>query len=102
MSYSISGSNVGNVKEIALKYYTGQVPPPPILLFHYAVNEGLLTQGTGTIEGNFTTADFLEQFKGKTMSDLVNAINNGNIYIEISTEDLPTGEIGGKVESQPQ
>jgi len=36
------------------------------------------------------------------MSDLVNAINNGNIYVEISTVNLPTGEIGVKVESQPQ
>ena len=105
MSYVLSGSNVGevsgsnqsNIRTIALGYSTGPSSFNPIYLFHLATTEGLITQGTGAMEGNFTADDFQLQFKGKSMSDLVRSIIDGNIHVRVVTIDHPLGEIGGEV-----
>ena len=106
MSYVLRGSNVGevsesnqsNIRTIALGYSTGPSSFNNIYLFHFGTTGGLITQGTGTIEGNFTSDDFQLMFRGKSMSELVRSILDGNIYLRVSTVDHPLGEIGGKVQ----
>ena len=106
MSYVLRGSNVGevsgtnqsNIRTIALGYSTGPASFNTIYNFHLGTTGGLITQGTGTMEGNFTSADFQLQFRGKSISELVRAILDGNIYVKVSTIDHPLGEIGGKVQ----
>ena len=106
MSYVLSGSNVGevsgsnqsNIRTIALGYSTGPSSFNNIYLFHFGTTGGLITQGTGAIEGNFTSADFQQMFRGKQMSDLVRSILDGNIHLRVATVDHPLGEIGGKVQ----
>ena len=106
MSFVLSGSRIGevtgdtaNIRTIALGYSTGPGSFNNIYLFHHGTSEGLLKEGTGTITGNFTEADFLQPFQGKSMSELVRSILDGNIYLRVSTVDNPLGEIGGKVEA---
>ncbi|MDN5845929.1 MAG: CHRD domain-containing protein [Candidatus Nitrosocosmicus sp.] len=103
MSYVITGSNIGEVnassssiiRNIALGYSTDRVPFSPMYNFHLATNEGLIKDGVGTIQGNFTSADFLERYRDIPMSDLVRSILDGNVFVKISTVDHPLGEIGG-------
>jgi CHRD domain len=106
MSYVLRGSNVGevsgsnqsNIRTIALGYSTGPASFNPIYIFHLATTQGLITQGTGTMEGNFTSENFQLLFRGKSMSELVRSILDGNIYVRVVTIDHPLGEIGGKVQ----
>jgi hypothetical protein len=103
MSYVITGSNIGEVnasnpsiiRNIQIGYSTDRVPFFPMYNFHIATNEGLIKDGVGTIEGNFTTAEFLERYRDMPMSDLVRSILDGNVFVKISTVDHPLGEIGG-------
>ena len=105
MSYVITGANIGEVnasnpsiiRNIQIGYSTDRIPFFPMYNFHLATNEGLVKDGVGTIEGNFTTADFLERYRDMPMSDLVRSILDGNVFVKISTVDHPLGEIGGMV-----
>jgi hypothetical protein len=63
----------------------------------------LLTEGGDTLEGNFTSANLLKRLARKQMSDLVNMINDGIVYVRVQTVDNPLlGEMGGKVQPAPQ
>ncbi len=65
MGYKLSGSNVGNVSKIAIISSTGG-PVDEVVLFHYAPYEGLLTEGSGTLEGNITSAGFVDIYSLET------------------------------------
>ena len=93
MCYKLSGSNVGNVSNIATISSTGG-PVDEVVLFHYSPNEGLLTEGSWTLEGNITSADFVDILSGKSMSNLNKMILDGNIHVQAGTVDHPLGEIG--------
>lgn len=103
ISYVITGSDIGEVnasnpsiiRNIALGYSTDQIPFFPMYNFHVATNEGLIKDGVGTIQGNFTTGDFLERYRDIPMSDLIGRILDGNVFVKISTVNHPLGEIGG-------
>jgi len=41
-------------------------------------------------KGDFTAADFVGPFQGKTMADLINAIRAGNAYVNVHTSPVPT------------
>ena len=105
MTYVITGSNIGEVnasnpsiiRNIALGLSTDRIPFFPMYNFHLATNEGLVKDGVGTVQGNFTTADFLERYRDMPMSDLIGSILDGNVFVKISTIDHPLGEIGGMV-----
>jgi hypothetical protein len=51
------------------------------------------------IRGNITDADLTGPMKGKTMSDLISAINSGDTYTNVHTPSHPDGEIRGQIES---
>jgi hypothetical protein len=52
----------------------------------------------GTLaEGNFTAADLQGPLAGKTLSDLVTAMQNGETYVNVHTEANPNGEIRGQL-----
>lgn len=48
-------------------------------------------------EGNFTATDLEGPMKGKTLSDLVTAMKNGETYVNVHTEANPKGEIRGQL-----
>ena len=51
------------------------------------------------IRGNITDSDLTGPMQGKTLSDLISAINSGDTYTNIHTESHPDGEIRGQIES---
>ena len=71
-------------------------PTTDLVPLYYAPTSGLITTGSGTADGNFTSANFVDGLKGKPMSDLVKKILDGEIYLAIKTVDFPLGEIAGK------
>jgi hypothetical protein len=52
------------------------------------------TKGTVSM-GGVTSDDFKGQLKGKTLSDLLELMVNGSVYVIIHTKDFPNGEIRG-------
>jgi len=59
------------------------------------------------IRGNITDSSLTGPMQGKTLADLVTAINNGDTYVNVHTQTHPDGEVRGQiqpgnVESQSQ
>lgn len=50
------------------------------------------------IEGNDSAPDLIGPLKGKTVNDLVQAMNNGSIYVNVHTTQNPGGEIRGQID----
>ncbi len=48
-------------------------------------------------EGNFTATDLEGPMKGKALTDLVDAMKNGETYVNVHTEANPKGEIRGQL-----
>lgn len=51
------------------------------------------------IRGNITDSDLTGPMQGKTVSDLISAINSGDTYVNVHTPTHPDGEIRGQIES---
>lgn len=51
------------------------------------------------IRGNITDSDLTGPMQGKTLSDLISAINSGDTYTNVHTPGHPDGEIRGQIES---
>ena len=51
------------------------------------------------IRGNITDTDLTGPMQGKTLSDLISAIKNGDTYTNVHTPSHPDGEIRGQIES---
>lgn len=47
--------------------------------------------------GNVNVADFTGPFKDKTIADLVKAMQSGETYVNVQTEDYPEGELRGQI-----
>jgi len=59
---------------------------------------GPTEQVNGTVgEANVTASNFEGPMQGKTVSDLLTAINNGTTYVNVHTTDFPNGEIRGQL-----
>ena len=96
MYFVITGNGLGNITQAVILQSTGGRTTDLVPLY-YAPTSGLITTGSGTADGNFTSANFVDGLKGKPMSDLVKKILDGEIYLAIKTVDFPLGEIAGKL-----
>ncbi len=96
ISYTASGTDLKNIRNVVLDVTTGG-RPTTLVLFHYAPTSGLIKEGTGTVQGNITSADLTGPLQGKPMLDLVRMILEGNVYFKVQTTSYPLGEIGGRV-----
>ena len=69
--------------------------PVVVFLFHtetpVARQDGILSQGT------FTASDFKGPLMGQAFSALLNAIMNGDAYVNVHSTQHPAGEIRGQV-----
>ena len=50
------------------------------------------------IRGNITDSSLTGPMQGKTLVDLINAINNGDTYVNVHTQGHPDGEIRGQIQ----
>ncbi len=69
--------------------------PVVVFLFHsetpVARQDGILSQGT------VTTSDFKGPLAGQAFSALINAVMNGDAYVNVHSTQHPAGEIRGQV-----
>ena len=69
--------------------------PVVVFLFHtetpVARQDGVLSQGT------FTASDFKGPLMGQAFSALINAIMNGDAYVNVHSTQHPAGEIRGQI-----
>src|SRR6476659_659719 len=98
MSYVISGNGLANITQVVVLQSTGGRTTDLVQPLYYAPTSGLYTKGSGSADGNFTSADFVNILKGKQMSDLVKKILDGDVYIAIKSVPFPLGEIAGKIQ----
>jgi hypothetical protein len=97
MSYNIGVENIEGVTMAHIhQAASGENGPPVVWLFNATepndVEEGTLSDGT------FTAEDFVGPLQGQNMSDLVDAMESGQTYVNVHTESNPPGEIRGTID----
>jgi CHRD domain len=50
-----------------------------------------------SFSGNFQATDLTGSLAGKTLNDLVSAMQSGNTYVIVNTEEHPEGELRGQI-----
>lgn len=58
----------------------------------------MTTQNGVLINGSIIDSSLIGPMKGKTISDLVSSMNDGNNYVNVHTQANPNGEIRGQLE----
>lgn len=98
MSYVINASNLDDAQNILLSASTGG-RVRDLVQIHSATAQGPLQNVNGilALQGNFTSADFIDFLQGKQMSDLLKMILDGNVYVKVTSSAYPLGEIGGQI-----
>jgi hypothetical protein len=97
LSYKLIVANLDDVTAAHLHLgVVGMAGPPVAFLFEGdpsgAVN-GVLSEGT------ITAADLIGPYAGEPLSTLIDAIEDGDIYVNVHTTAHPPGEIRGQVRS---
>lgn len=74
----------------------------PIVVTLFNATDGPTDEIDGTLEsGDFAAEDFEGPLQGQNMTDLVDAIEGGQAYVNVHTEANPPGEVRGTVEVAP-
>jgi hypothetical protein len=97
MYFVISGNGLQNITQAVILQSTGGRTTDLVSLY-YAPTSGLITTGSGTADGNFTSADFVNILQGEPMTELVKKIIDGEVFIAIKSVPFPLGEIAGKIQ----
>jgi len=74
----------------------GENGPIVVTLFNFNSPQNEVLQNS-----NFTASKLEGPMQGKSMSDLIAAMNNGSTYINVHTEQNPEGEIRGQLVTTP-
>ena len=99
MSYTVNATGTSDISNIWLSQSTGG-RFTDLVEIHSATREGPIKAPiNGTVaSGNLTAADFTgAPLQGKSMSDLVKMIVDGQVFVRISTSNFPSGELVGKL-----
>ncbi|CAN5615187.1 hypothetical protein BH23THE1_BH23THE1_10040 [soil metagenome] len=96
IDYSVSVRDIDQVMTSYVQLGTPGVNGPIILTLYRADSP------TGPISGLLAEETIIAgelggPMEGKSIQDLVNAMNNGNAYVSINTASFPNGEIRGEI-----
>jgi hypothetical protein len=74
----------------------------PIVVTLFNATDGPTDEIDGTLEsGTFAAEDFEGPLQGQNMTDLVDAIEGGQTYVNVHTEANPPGELRGTIDVAP-
>ena len=97
LMYSISGNGLMNVTNIAISEKTASGRGPDVVTMYSDVQSGEMEGPSLDFKGNFTASDLQGPLEGKTLADFVKAINDGKLFLRVSTTGFELGEIYGDV-----
>jgi len=97
--YSISGTGLKNITNIAISEKTASGRGPDVVTIYSDVQSGIMKgpEGDSIAKGNFTASDLQGPLEGKTLADFVKAISDGKLFLRVSTTGYELGEIYGDV-----
>ncbi|HKJ31312.1 MAG TPA: CHRD domain-containing protein [Balneolales bacterium] len=100
--YTVNLSNVDSVKMAHIHYGTSKENGPIAVWLYPGPQEKQPMVKPGAVNGTLkkgviTKADLNGPFKGKTILDLVHAIDHDSTYVQIHTAKHPEGEIRGQL-----
>ena len=96
IDYTINADDIVGVTAGHIHYgIEGQNGPIAVTLFEFDS-----TQDEVSESGSINADDLLGPLEGMQISDLVDAFNDGNTYVNIHTEHNPNGEIRGQIISE--
>ena len=98
MSYVINVDNLNDTRNVLLSTSTGG-RVRDVVQIHSVVTQGPLQNINGTLvlQGNLTSANFIDLLNGKQMVDLVKMILDGNMFVKITSIANPLGQVGGRI-----
>ena len=107
LEYKLIVANIENVNAAHIHLGAAGVNGPVVVGLYSAAPGGGRTDGV-LAEGTITAANFTGPLAGKTMADLIAAMESGNTYVNVHTNDgvapantgagdFPGGEIRGQI-----
>jgi hypothetical protein len=100
MSYDLEAEDITDVLYAHI-HQGGASENGPIVVTLFNATDGP-EDFDGTIEsGTFTAENFEGPLQGQNMTDLVDAIESGQAYVNVHTEANPPGEIRGTIDVAP-
>jgi glucose/arabinose dehydrogenase len=102
ISYQLNIQNIENVTmaHIHIADQPGGDGPPAVWLYPSAPPAELITGPFSGLlgQGSFTVAELLGPLAGKTLDDLLLAIQENRAYVNVHTQQFPPGEIRGQLQ----
>jgi glucose/arabinose dehydrogenase len=102
ISYQLKVEGIENVTmvHIHIAEEPGGDGPPAVWLYPSAPPAGLIPgQFSGLLgQGSISEADLLGPLEGKTLNDLLVAIQENRAYVNVHTQQYPAGEIRGQLQ----
>jgi hypothetical protein len=95
--YSINGTGLKNITNIAISEKTESGRGPDVVTMYSDVQSGEMKGPDLDFKGNFTAADLQGPLEGQTLGDFVEAIVDGKLFLRVSTTGFELGEIFGDV-----
>lgn len=96
INFKVNVTNLDNIKTAHIHSGEfGQNGDIIVTLFNHTAPVDVVN-GT-LVEGKVAAVDLQGPLKGKTITDLVQLINNTKTYVNIHTEQYPNGEIRGQI-----
>ena len=101
ISYRLVVANIENVTQAHIHMASAGSNGGIVVWLYPSAPPSQLIPGRsqGTIgEGEITAASLVNALAGKPLSDLLDAMQNGNTYVNVHTLQFPPGEIRGQVD----
>jgi CHRD domain len=101
LSYRLSVTDIENVSMAHIHMGPAGQEGPVVAWLYPSKPPAVVKKGkfTGLLaHGVLTAANLAGPLQGKTISDLVDQIKDGKVYVNVHTEKYPAGEIRGQIE----
>jgi hypothetical protein len=102
LHFKIGAMNIANITQAHIHVGPRGANGPVVLWLYPDAPPATLIPGpfNGVLNrGAATAADLVGPFAGQPLSALIEALENGNAYVNVHTSQFPPGEIRGQVES---
>jgi len=100
LSYTLNATDIDNVMQAHIHLASAGKNGPVVAWLYPSAPPAVLISGTHNgllAEGEIVASELMGPLAGMTISDLMDAIEAGNAYVNIHTSAYPAGEIRGQI-----